>query len=71
MLQTINGFDLLLVIVIIGLVFKVMRLNEECNSYVRQIVEMSWDLQKVVKKTQDPHKHEYQDYCACSACIPF
>ena len=41
MLQTINGFDLLLVIVIIGLVFKAMRLNDECNSYVRQIVEVS------------------------------
>lgn len=41
MLQTINGFDLLLVIVIIGLVFKAIRLNDECNSYVRQIVEVS------------------------------
>ncbi len=41
MLQTINGFDLLLVLVIIGLVFKAMRLNDECNSYVRQIVEVS------------------------------
>ena len=41
MLETINGFDLLLVIVIIGLVFKAMRLNDECNSYVRQIVEVS------------------------------
>lgn len=53
MLTTINGFDLLLVIVIVLLVFKVMRLNDECNSYVRQIVEMSWDLQKVAKKAKD------------------
>lgn len=53
MLQTINGFDLLLVIVIVLLIFKVMRLNDECNSYVRQIVEMSWDLQKVAKKAKD------------------
>lgn len=53
MLSTINGFDLLLVIVIVLLVFKVMRLNDECNSYVRQIVEMSWDLQKVAKKAKD------------------
>ena len=53
MLQTINGFDLLLVIVIVLLIFKIMRLNDECNSYVRQIVEMSWDLQKVAKKAQD------------------
>lgn len=43
MLSTINGFDLLLVIVIVLLVFKVMRLNDECNSYVRQIVEVSQD----------------------------
>ena len=53
MLSTINGFDLLLVIVIVLLIFKIMRLNDECNSYVRQIVEMSWDLQKVAKKAQD------------------
>ena len=43
MLSTINGFDLLLVIVITLLVFKVIRLNEECNDYVRQIVEVSQD----------------------------
>jgi uncharacterized protein YxeA len=43
MLTTINGFDLLLVIIITLLVFKVMRLNDECNSYVRQIVEVSQD----------------------------
>lgn len=53
MLSTINGFDLLLVIVIVLLIFKVMRLNDECNSYVRQIVEMSWDLEKVAKKAKD------------------
>lgn len=43
MLETINGFDLLLVIVIVALVFKVFNLNDECNSYVRQIVEVSQD----------------------------
>lgn len=43
MLETINGFDLLLVIVIVGLVFKVFNLNDECNSYVRQIIEVSQD----------------------------
>jgi hypothetical protein len=43
MLSTINGFDLLLVIVIVLLVFKVMRLNDECNDYVRQIMEVSHD----------------------------
>jgi len=42
-LETINGFDLLLVIVIVALVFKAINLNDECNSYVRQIVEVSQD----------------------------
>ncbi len=53
MLQTINGFDLLLVLVIIGLAYRAFNLNRECESYVRQIVEMSWDLQKVAKKVKD------------------
>jgi cell division protein FtsL len=53
MLQTINGFDLLLVLVIIGLAYRAFSLNRECESYVRQIVEMSWDLQKVTKKVKD------------------
>jgi hypothetical protein len=49
MLNTINGFDLLLVIVITLLVFKVIRLNEECNDYVRQIVEVSQDNYELTK----------------------
>jgi len=43
MLSTINGFDLLLTIFITLLVFKVIRLNEECNDYIRQIIEVSQD----------------------------
>jgi hypothetical protein len=43
MLNTINGFDLMLVIVIIGLVINVLKLNRECESYVVQIIEMSQD----------------------------
>jgi hypothetical protein len=76
-LQTINGFDLLLVLVIIGLAYRAFNLNRECEDYVRQILEMSWDLQKEIQAnvmweaSQNPHKHEYQDYCACSTCIPF
>lgn len=50
MLETINGFDLLLVLVIVGLVFKAMRLNDECNSYVQQILKVSWELQEANKK---------------------
>lgn len=117
MLSTINGFDLLLVLVIIGLVFKAMRLNDECNSYVRQIVEVSqqnvlltrelvmwetsgdepyepafepasldykcgcdycaevdpWLVQCAAfdGPIREVHKHEYQSYCDCNACIPF
>ena len=43
MLSTINGFDLMLIIIIVLLVFKAMRLNDECNDYVRQIMEVSQD----------------------------
>lgn len=50
MLETINGFDLLLVIVIIGLVFKVLNLNDECNSYVQQIIKISWELNAAKKE---------------------
>jgi hypothetical protein len=45
-MQTINGFDLLLVMVIVGLVWRVVRLNRECEDYVRQILQVSWELQK-------------------------
>jgi hypothetical protein len=44
-MQTINGFDLLLLLVIVGLVWRVVRLNHECESYVRQILKVSWELQ--------------------------
>jgi len=43
MLQTINGFDLMLVLIIIGLCVNVYRLNQECESYVQQIVEVCQD----------------------------
>jgi hypothetical protein len=73
MLETINGFDLLLVIIIVIAGFKIYNLNRECESYVGQIMQVSWELQQEIQasKYQDPHKHEYQDYCACSTCIPF
>lgn len=52
MLETINGFDLLLVLIIVGLVFKAMRLNDECNSYVQQIVEVSQDNYKLTQQVR-------------------
>ena len=44
-MQTINGFDLLLLLVIVGLVWRVVYLNRECEDYVRQILQVSWELQ--------------------------
>ena len=52
MLETINGFDLLLVLIIVGLVFKAIRLNDECNSYVQQIVEVSHDNYKLTQQVR-------------------
>ena len=53
MLSTINGFDLLLVIVIVALVFKAIRLNDECNDYVQQIVEVSQDNYRLSQQVHD------------------
>jgi cell division protein FtsL len=53
MLTTINGFDLLLTIIITLLVFKVMRLNDECNDYVQQIVEVSQDNYRLSQQVHD------------------
>jgi cell division protein FtsL len=73
MLSTINGFDLVLIVTIVILAIRTYNLNRECEDYVRQILEISWELQQEIQasKYQDPHKHEYQDYCACSTCVPF
>jgi hypothetical protein len=46
MLNTINGFDLLLIIIITILGFKVYNLTRECESYVGQIMQVSWKLQE-------------------------
>jgi hypothetical protein len=43
MLQTINGFDLFLIFTIVVMWFRICHLNEECESYVRQIIEVSQD----------------------------
>jgi hypothetical protein len=53
-LQTINGFDLLLVLVIIGLAYRTFNLNRECEDYVRQILEMSWEMQAQYDKERPP-----------------
>ena len=48
-LTTINGFDLLLLLVIISLVIRVRMLNKECNGYVSQIIKASWEIQDLKK----------------------
>jgi hypothetical protein len=53
MLNTINGFDLLLLLVIVGLVWRVLRLNDECNDYVEQILKVSWELQAERKNNNE------------------
>jgi hypothetical protein len=50
MLETINGFDLLLVIIIVMAGFKIYNLNRECESYVQQILRLSWDLQAEIQE---------------------
>ena len=49
MLSTINGFDLLLIIIIVIAGFKIYNLNRECESYVEQILRLSWDLQTEIR----------------------
>lgn len=73
MLNTINGFDLLLLIIIVIAGFKIYNLNRECESYVSQIMQVSWELQAelLANHHNDPDKHEYQSYCDCNKCIPF
>jgi hypothetical protein len=64
MLETINGFDLLLVLVIVALVYKVFSLNRECESYVGQILKMSWELQEEIAVNLP--KDTYG--CICNYC---
>jgi hypothetical protein len=53
MLNTINGFDVLLVMIIMGLLWRVSYLNDECHDYVEQILKVSWELQDERKKNNN------------------
>ena len=71
MLTTINGFDLLLVIIITLLGYKIYRLNRECESYVEQILRLSWDLQAEIQdNVMWQAKYEYDSDLAEPAFIP-
>jgi hypothetical protein len=69
MLNTINGFDLLLVIIIVIAGFKIYNLTRECESYVAQILQVSWELQEEIQANKYSHSKDL--YCACESCIPF
>ena len=51
-LSTINGFDLLLVLIIISIGVRVTMLNRECDKYVGQIIKASWEIQDLKKGSQ-------------------
>ena len=70
MLNTINGFDLLLVIIIVIAGFKIYNLTRECESYVEQILRLSWDLQAEIQASKHMHSQNNK-YCACESCVPF
>ena len=65
MLETINGFDLLLILIIFGLIYQVMKLDKECESYVRQILQISWELQEEIAVNLP--KDTYG--CICNYCV--
>jgi hypothetical protein len=62
MLSTINGFDLVLVIIIVIAGFKIYNLNRECESYVGQIIDVTWMLRAVEEKLT------HHDECNCKDC---
>jgi hypothetical protein len=71
MLQTINGFDLMLIIIITGLLINVYRLNRECESYVEQVLRLSWDLQAEIQdNVMWKAKYEYDSDLAEPAFTP-
>jgi hypothetical protein len=63
MLQTINGFDLLLVLIIIALGYRAFNLNRECESYVRQIIQASWEIAELKEKLYPSQPDPRDDLC--------
>ena len=70
MLSTINGFDLLLILIITALAYRVYNLNRECEDYVGQMIRLSWDLQAEIQANKHMHSQDNK-YCACESCVPF
>ena len=71
MLSTINGFDLLLILIITALGYRIYSLNRECESYVGQILRLSWDLQAEIQdNVMWQAKYEYDSDLAEPAFSP-
>lgn len=66
MLQTINGFDLLLVIIIVIAGFKIYNLNKECESYVHEMIDVCRELNELHNKNSMPKPDTYG--CICNYC---
>ena len=62
MLSTINGFDLLLIITIVVMSFRIYNLNRECESYVGQILKISWDRSSPYNPNCKDC-YEWEEYC--------
>jgi hypothetical protein len=67
MLSTINGFDLVLIITIVILAFKVYNLNKECNSYVHELVDTCRELNQLHLSISKPKTDLYG--CICNYCV--
>jgi DNA gyrase inhibitor GyrI len=81
-LSTVNGFDLLLIMIIVSLGIRIAMLNRECEHYVGQIMNVSWELQDwkrssqlLSKEIREIEDAEYQDphltnpsQCDCDDC---
>ena len=57
MLNTINGFDFLLVLVIAGMYIRSYKLNSECESYVNQLIDLSRDNHELTKELEMHYNH--------------
>lgn len=67
MLSTINGFDLVLIITIVILAFKVYNLNKECNSYVNELIDTCRELNQLHLSISTPKADTYG--CICNYCV--
>jgi hypothetical protein len=70
MLNTINGFDLILIIIIVIAGFKIYNLTKECESYVAQIETMTNSFTNIMNDLVVPLKKlvDHHSECNCKDC---